>query len=153
MSKVVHRKIIAAPLQKVWDVGTDHLGVGDWLVPGAKVTLDPPGSNHPNGVGATRLIVMMGYKTIERVVDYEPPGESGRMTYTVLRGFPIKNHLGEMLFREAEAGTDEAGGRTEITWTVTFEPKIPGTGWFCEIVVNNVIGKGLDRLSKLPQFT
>lgn len=140
MRELVLRQFIAAPVEAVWSVATDHCGLGRWLVPGAKVHLDPEGSPTPNGAGAVRVIETMGYKTIERVIDFEP---HRRMTYTVQRGFPVHDHLGEMLL-------DEADGGTEVVWTVRFRPKLPGTGPLLALVVRQVIGGGLKRLARLP---
>ena len=140
MSYVVHKeRLYDAPLDAVWAIISDHCGMHRWLVPGMKVRLEPEGVPAPNGVGAVRIIERAGFKAIEKVVTFEPPH---RMSYTVLAGFPIQNHLGEIVLQSQ-------GEQTQISWTVTFEPKYPGTGWFLKAIVNNVIGKGLKRLGPL----
>jgi len=126
-----------APIREVWDVVTDHRGMNRWLVPGMKITLDPPGADDPNGVGAERVIHRLGFKGRERVLSFEPPHT---MTYTVVSGIPIKNHLGTLEL--AERGAD-----TLVVWTVCFEPIIPGSAKLIEVGLGMVLGGGLRRLA------
>ena len=140
MSYVVYKqRLYDASVDAVWAIISDHCGMHRWLVPGMKVRLEPEGVPAPNGVGAVRVIERVGFKAIEKVVLFEPPH---RMNYTVLKGFPIKSHLGEVVLQAQ-------GEQTQVSWTVTFDPKYPGTGWFLKAIVNNVIGNGLKRLASL----
>ena len=140
MSYLVRKECVYdAPADAVWAIISDHCRMHRWLVPGMKVRLEPEGVPAPNGVGAIRIIELAGYQGKEKVVAFEPPH---RMSYTVLSGFPIKNHLGEIVLQSQ-------GEQTHVAWTVTFDAKYPGTGWFLKGIVHRVIGQGLKRLAPL----
>jgi len=140
MSYVVYKECVYdAPVDAVWAIISDHCGMNRWLVPGMKVHLEPEGIPAPNGVGAIRVIERFGYRGQEKVLSFEPPH---RMSYTVLSGFPIQNHLGEIVL-------ESRGEQTHLAWTVSFDTKYPGTGWFLKGIVHQVLGRGLQRLASL----
>lgn len=134
-----HTCVFDAPIEAVWEVISDHCGMHRWLVPGMRVRLDPPGEVTPNGVGAVRVIERGGYAGREEVVRFEPPH---RLSYRVLTGFPIDNHLGEIVL-------DGQGPKTQLCWTVTFDARYPGTGWLLKGIVDRVLGQGLARIHGL----
>ncbi len=104
-----------APIEKVWDVYTDHARWSEWSgMPGSRLVRE--GTPDRNGVGAVRAFAG---GTREEVLSFEPPK---RMTYTVFAGImPIGNHLGEV-------DLEPDGGGTRITWRCRFESRIPGLG-------------------------
>jgi uncharacterized protein YndB with AHSA1/START domain len=116
MPTIEVERILDAPPQTVFDRYTDHAGWSAWAGVG-NVSLAKPGSPQPNGVGAVRRFdKAMGLK--EEVLEFEPPR---RMTYKVVQGgFPLKDHLGEVLFEPHPRGT-------RLVWRVSFGSKIPFT--------------------------
>jgi len=125
-----------APIECVWAVLSEHRRMPEWLTPGIKVYVKPEGVPAPNGVGAVRVMRRGGYRGEEKVVVFEPPH---RLSYTVIRGFPVAEHLGEMVLESVEGGT-------KLVWTVTFRPRYFGTGWVLNAIVKRVLSSGLSRL-------
>ena len=69
-----------------------------------------------NGKGSVRRIYLLpGVSFEESVVKFEP---NQLMEYTVTKGSPIKNHRGRMEFAEE-------AGKTRVTYSIDFEPKLP----------------------------
>jgi len=54
MHEIVMRQRFAAPPARVFELVTDHVGLGRWL--GADIHLEHPGEPPPNGLGAIRVI-------------------------------------------------------------------------------------------------
>lgn len=139
MHTIKEEKVLNASQTAVWEAISDHCGMHRWLVPGMKVRLDPEGHPSPNGEGAVRVIERFGYSGRERVVEFQPPR---RMTYTLESGFPIDDHLGEIVLEPCDEGT-------RLTWRVRFAPRYWGTGWLISGVVRHVLRGGLRRLPRL----
>ena len=122
----------------MWATYTDHASWTRWAGIG-RVTLEPPGSPDPNGVGCVRVIRSAGVAAYEEVVEFEAPR---RMAYRLVRGgLPIHNHLGEVRFEEEEGGT-------RVRWRCQFDSKLPGLGGVCGLIAGTVFKRvlaGLDR--------
>jgi hypothetical protein len=115
----------------------DHESWSRWAGLGP-VRLVTEGKSERNGVGAVRQMGV-GIRVREEVVEFEPPV---RMAYRVVSGaFPIRDHLGEVEFRQE-------GDKTRITWRCRFEPLVPATGWLLEAVTKAVFQRVLRRLAK-----
>jgi hypothetical protein len=95
---------------------TDHRGIADYMWWCRRSTLDREGTPAPNGVGAIRRLVAIGSPFVEEIVEYERPT---RYAYTVLSGAPIRDHLGTIVLREVDTGT-------EVSWHLRAALKIPG---------------------------
>ena len=122
----------------VWDLYTDHVSWTRWAGLGT-VSLARTGDPPPNGVGCVRAISRGGFKVLEEVVSFDPPE---RMTYRVVGGmFPVKDHLGEVVF-------EEDGGGTLVTWSCEFNSKIPGLGGLLRVIVTKTFNDTLDALSR-----
>jgi hypothetical protein len=107
---------IAAPVDVVWAVMTDHVRYARWG--SAKtVTIERAGSPPPNGLGAIRCFHAGPIKVREEVTGWEPPS---RMTYRLNSRQLTRTYTSEMTLR------DDAGV-TVLEWSSTFEPRIPGT--------------------------
>lgn len=138
MSKIlVHERLFSAPIQRVWDVVSDHRGMNRWLIPGVSIRLDPEGEPAPNGLHAVRIIERAGFRGAEKVIAYAPPHH---LAYTVLYGVPLKRHRGDVTLQERPEGT-------QLCWKVEFDAKIPGTGFIIAAAINHVLRTGLDRLA------
>ena len=133
-----HEALFPVDIERLWEVVSDHRGMNTWFVPGMHIRLDPEGSPEANGKGAVRIFERAGYQVVEEVVDFEPPH---RFTYTVLKGFPIRDHLGELCL-------ERAGDQTRLVWTIGFEAKVPGTGWLVKGMITRLLRKGFRRLAR-----
>ncbi len=131
--EVTHR--YNAKPQDVWDVYTDHARWSEWAgTPGSRLARE--GSPERNGKGAVRAFAG-GMR--EEVVDFDPPK---RMTYTIIAGFfPVKNHLGEVVF-------EPDGDGTRVVWRCRFESKIPGLGGLLRRFVTSTFRRALAGLER-----
>lgn len=105
-----------APIEKVFDVMTDHRRLSSYVWFFRSSTLDREGVPTPNGVGAIRRLTSLGATFVEEIVEYDRPN---LWAYTVRSGVPVENHLGTIRLRETETGTD-------IDWNVRATVPIPG---------------------------
>ncbi|MBI4510343.1 MAG: SRPBCC family protein [Deltaproteobacteria bacterium] len=138
MQRVEVHHIIRAPIEATWSSYTDHQSWTRWAGLG-KVTLDRAGEPAPNGTGCVRVINTAGVRTIEEVVAFEPPR---RMTYRLIGGIPVRDHLGEVRF-------DPRGDETLVTWRCQFKSKIPGMGPILELVLTRIFHRTLGRLARM----
>ena len=69
----------------------------------------------------------------EQVLAFEPPTS---YRYHVTKGSPFICHQGEIRLRAD-------GDQTELTWTIRFRPKLPGTGRALAIVLSRLLGRVL----------
>lgn len=140
MSYVVHHeRTFAVSTNVLWDLVSDHCQMHRWFVPGMRIHLEQKGCPPPNGAGAIRVFEQAGFVVKEKVLAFEPPH---RMTYTVLRGFPIANHLGEIHLQPCDS-------KTRLSWTVSFDERYPATGWLLKHMINYLLYRGLRRLSHI----
>jgi uncharacterized protein YndB with AHSA1/START domain len=107
---------VSSPVDRVWEVLADHEGMSRWA-PGLTVALRAEGATDRNGVGAVRVIDAPGPapSIVEEIVAFEP---GRRLGYRALSGVPLKNYGGEVVLRDL-------GGRTEITYTITADERVP----------------------------
>jgi uncharacterized membrane protein len=139
------QQVIHKPMSEVYDKLADHNTMGKWLSADIKRVKDSPDKKAgPNGVGSVRTIRMFFLVEFdETVILADKPR---RIEYRITRGSPLKNHLGEIALTQM-------GDDTEITWTVSFEPVIPMTGWLITFLVSSGIKQGLAKLKKMLETT
>ena len=132
-----------APVDRVWDLYTDHANWSEWAgVP--QSWLEKEGSPDRNGTGCVRglgLRSVPGAAVFEEVLEWQP---KQRFTYRIVSGgFPLRDHWGEVLFQpEGEDGT-------LVTWRCRFDSRIPGLGPVLKrILENRVFRGGLEGLSR-----
>lgn len=132
----VSERIQATP-ERVFSIVADHEGMKRWA--GVReVVRRRPGAPDPNGEGAIRTVRAFGLVIDERITVFKP-GE--RLEYTVIEGAPLRDHAGEVVL------TPDGDG-TRVTWSVRFEPWIPGTGWLLERVLRKGLGGSLAGLKR-----
>jgi uncharacterized protein YndB with AHSA1/START domain len=132
------QQVIEAPVERVWERYTDHVGWTQWAKLGS-VRLEREGVPAPNGVGCVREIGTAGFKVYEEVLSFDPPR---RMTYRLVRGaVPIKDHLGEVIFEPHARGT-------LVTWRCRFNSVIPGLGAPLRLFVARLFRTALRALSR-----
>jgi catechol 2,3-dioxygenase-like lactoylglutathione lyase family enzyme/uncharacterized protein YndB with AHSA1/START domain len=120
---------VSAPVERAWDVLMDHEGMSAWsgFDP---VTLERPGEIERNGRGAERRLSGPLGAFVEQVTCAERPR---LLRYRVIAGSPFACHQGEIKLEPDD-------GRTRITWSVRFRPRIPGTGALLQALFGRVLG-------------
>lgn len=139
MTRIVARARMAAPPEDVWPLVTHHEGMVGWSAL-RSVTLRQEGAPDRDGLGAIRVMrAAPGVPPIEEQVVAWNPTDS--YEYTLLRGAPIRNHLGRVELARVPGGT-------EVTWTVTFDPTVPGTGRVIGAALRRALQSMLDALAR-----
>jgi uncharacterized protein YndB with AHSA1/START domain len=120
MASFTMRRTIAAPVEVVFDVLSDHRRYSH-LTPIRSSTLEREGEPAPNGVGAIRVLKLAGPSIREEVTEFEAPT---RFAYRMLSGMPVKSHVGTV-------DLSPSGSSTELVWRVDTTPSlpIPGPAW------------------------
>ena len=128
--RIAQRVRIAAPLDKVWAQVSDHEGMAKWSGFGL-VQRIRNGDRDLNGLGSERLMRGPTGQVVEQVIDWNPPHS---LRYRVIEGTPVTCHQGQIQLRDL-------GDATELTWSIRFRPKLPGTGALLRRVLGRVLGK------------
>lgn len=117
--RTIHvQRTIKAPIEKVFDMISDHANYKDF--PGVKDSeLVKKGKPHKNGVGAVREIDTGSVWFQEAITAYERPT---RMDYQIVKSRPPIEHKGGSVRLEATADG------TAVSWTTTLRIKIPLVG-------------------------
>ncbi len=113
MASFTLQKDVAAPVELVFDVLTDHRGY-DKITPLRSSTLEREG-DPPDGVGAVRVLKLAGPPIREEVTEFERPS---RFAYKMLSGAPVRNHTGTVDLAPTGTGTN-------LVWRVDSTPSIP----------------------------
>lgn len=81
-------------------------------------------------IGSVCRFVTGPIKSVERLVELTP-GQG--LAYELVSGLPMRDYRGVVRLTPTAAGTT-------IDWSSSFEPTIPGTGWFFRTMMNKVLG-------------
>ena len=118
----------SAPVDEVWPlIGEAHRWKEWSFLDRSDLARD--GTPVPDGVGALRRFTRHGIGSTEEVVAYDPPHHLG---YAILTGFPVRHYRADVM-------CEPDGTGTAITWSATFDEKIPGTGRLMVVVVRRLI--------------
>lgn len=114
MASFTLRRSIAAPIEVVFDVLTDHRGTAKISVFRSS-TLEREGEPPPNGVGAIRVLRLAGPPVREQVTAFDRPT---LFAYKLLSGMPAKSHT-------ATVELMPQGTHTALSYQVDSAPKLP----------------------------
>ncbi len=114
MAQFTLTRRIDAPPEVVFDTITDHRAYSSFT-PLRRSELEREGEPAPNGVGAVRVLGLLGPPMRERIVTYERPG---RFAYELFAGLPIRDHRGTVTCAPS-------GNGTLVTYHLTWEPASP----------------------------
>ena len=120
-----------APVADVWSLLGEARRWKEWSFLD-RSDLERSGSPDPDGVGAIRRFTRFGVGSREEVVVFEPPHHLG---YVILSGFPVRNYRSDIVLSPDET----AGTGTHLSWSGTFDVKVPGTGRVLEFVLQRMI--------------
>ena len=108
-------------------------------------TLEREGSTEREGLGAIRIFTTGRTRSCEEIVELVP---DRRLSYELRSGLPLRGYRADI---DVEPDSDG----TTIRWRSSFDAKVPGTGWFYRLVLQNFIGRtarGLaDYAARLPR--
>jgi hypothetical protein len=130
MASFALHQMVAAPIEIVFDVLTDHRGYAN-LTPLRASTLEREGQTEPNGVGAIRVLSLAGPPIREEVTEFERPT---LFSYKMLSGAPVRSHGGTVELTPQ-------GDRTELLWRVESTPKLPVPDVVWVAIIRQVIGQ------------
>lgn len=128
---------VAAPSDIVFDVLTDHRRYADFT-PVRASTLEREGQADANGVGAIRVLKILGPPIREEVTVFERPT---LFSYRMLSGAPVREHSGEVQL-------SPEGDRTRVRYTVVTTPSIPVPDGAWAAVNKPIIGQLLKGVVK-----
>ena len=75
----------------------------------------------------------------EQVLAYAPPHRYG---YRLSCKLFFRTYAGQILLSEYQRTT------TEVSWTIDFEPKVPGSGWLASALLDRILDRALLRLKR-----
>ncbi|MBF6456961.1 SRPBCC family protein [Nocardia cyriacigeorgica] len=105
--------VIAAPRETVYRLFADRESISPYLP--VQLKLVKPGTTEREGVGAQHH-VGLGPVGVTEEITALVPGE--RMEYKIVKGAPVKRHVGIVTFADAPGGT-------RVTYTMESEPSLP----------------------------
>lgn len=108
---------VAAPPEVVWEVVADLRGMSDFTK-FRKVEIEREGDPPPNGVGAIRVLHLVGPPVREEITAFDPPR---RFAYRMLSGPPVRDHVGTVELSPSGSGT-------RMSYVVETTPTIPLVG-------------------------
>ncbi|WP_029900369.1 SRPBCC family protein [Nocardia brasiliensis] len=128
--------VIAAPREVVYRLFADRESVSPYLPINIKLT--KPGLTEREGVGAQHLLGVGPLGVTEEITKLVP-GE--RMEYKIVKGAPVKRHVGVITFADAEKGT-------LVSYTMESEPSLPVPAKVLEFGLKNLIGQFIKAAQK-----
>ena len=121
--------LIAAPVEVVWSVMTDHVRWARWGT-SRRVTIERTGVPSPNGLGAIRCFHNGPMKVREEVIEWDAPMHLAyRLNTTTL----TRSYRSDMVLADA------AGGGTTLDWSSTFVPRLSGSSRMVRFVFERAV--------------
>ncbi|MEV6432349.1 SRPBCC family protein [Nocardia sp. NPDC051463] len=121
--------VIEAPREVVYRLFAERESISPYLP--VQVKLTKPGLTEREGVGAQHLIGVGPLGVTEEITKLVP-GE--RMEYKIVKGAPVKRHVGVVTFTDADNGT-------LVSYTMESEPSLPVPSKILELGLRNLISQ------------
>lgn len=128
MATLDFSRTVNAPVETVWEVVADLRGMTDYTR-FRKIELEREGDPPPNGVGAIRVLHLVGPPVREEIIAFEPPR---RFAYRLLSGAPVKDHVGTVEL-------EPAGKGTRMSYVLQTTPKVPLVGFGVVALMRNIV--------------
>jgi polyketide cyclase/dehydrase/lipid transport protein len=100
--------------------------------------LEREGDGEPEGVGAVRVFVSGRIRGRDEITGF---AQDRQFRYNHLDGLPVRDYRGVVDLVPRDTGT-------EITWTVSYGPRYPGTGWLLQRGLGRFITSCVEGLAK-----
>lgn len=141
MRTILVRRVLRAPIARVFDVIADHAGYVAF--PGVRrASLLQRGTTDPNGVGAVREIDTGAAWFREEVTAFERPT---RMEYVITASRPPLRHRGGVITLR------EVIGGTEVEWTSTFAVDLPVVGPLATALAARAMSRAFDAMLRATE--
>ncbi|MGN2640104.1 SRPBCC family protein [Nocardia takedensis] len=121
--------LIPAPREAVYNFFVDRSGINPYVP--VDFILKRPGTPEPTGVGAQYLIGKGGVGLLEETTVLVP---NERMEYKIVKGAPVKRHVGIITLTDAPNGT-------LVSYTMESEPKLPVPAKATELLLKQLINQ------------
>ncbi|MFG1797543.1 SRPBCC family protein [Nocardia altamirensis] len=128
--------VIAAPREVVYRLFADRESINPYLP--IQVKLTKPGLTEREGVGAQHLLGVGPVGVTEEITKLVP-GE--RMEYKIVKGAPVKRHVGVVTFSDADNGT-------LVSYTMESDPSLPVPAKVLEFGLKNLITQFIKAAQK-----
>ncbi|PXX52236.1 uncharacterized protein YndB with AHSA1/START domain [Nocardia tenerifensis] len=128
--------VIAAPREVVYRLFADRESINPYLPITVKLT--KPGLTEREGVGAQHLLGVGPVGVTEEITKLVP-GE--RMEYKIVKGAPVKRHVGVVTFTDAPNGT-------QVSYTMESDPSLPVPAKVLEFGLKNLITQFIKAAQK-----
>ena len=92
-----------------------------------------------NGVGSVRRLKMGFFRSIDEVITVFDAPEL--IEYRVLKGVPVKNHVGRMKF------VDIGNGRSRVDFLIQFDSAFPGLGSVLRMGLQKTIATSMTNIA------
>lgn len=139
MYRIEIDETVDVPRRKVFALFADHHRFGKLLGAPVKRIKDSHQAD-PNGIGSVRRIGIGPVGLEETVTNFEP---DSLIEYTITSMSPIRNHLGRIRFE------DTPEGKTRVSYTISFEDRLPFTGKVVSAALEQGIRRGIKRVPQL----
>ena len=100
--------------------------------------LEREGDGEPEGVGAVRVFVNGRIRGRDEITGF---AQDRQFRYNHLDGLPVRDYRGVVDLVPRDSGTD-------ITWTISYGPKYPGTGWVLERMFGRFLQQNVEGLAR-----
>ena len=138
LSFSVEARSLATP-EQVFAVLADVPRWQEWAGPVVPASsYERQGTDAPGGVGAIRRLGSGPLSSREEIVEYDPPR---RLAYVLLNGQKRHGYRAEVEL------TPLPGGGTNIVWSGSFRPPLPGTGPLMLLGFRRLVGGFAHRLA------
>ncbi len=127
--QIMIQRFVKAPIEKVWQIVSDHQGMTNWMPMIRHVDLKQPNQQGEWGAGCERHCQFGPDLLQEKIVHWDPPYG---YAYMIADMHIVKSHLGHFELLEKLDGT-------EVKWTQYFVPQ------------GNFVKKWMARNVMLPQ--
>ncbi len=119
MESAVMKVYIHSPIERVWELISNHEGYPEVFEGVTSCKLLKEGKDDRNGVGATREVLIGRVRFVENIVVFDPPR---RLEYRVIEcSVPLDHELGRI-------DLIPRGEGTELHWVTTFHVAVPLIG-------------------------
>ncbi|MEM7108950.1 MAG: SRPBCC family protein [Bacteroidota bacterium] len=138
--QIVKKRIIKAPIERVWEIVADHKGMTQWMPMIKHVDLVKADDDGKWGQGCERHCQFGGDLLKEKIVHWDPPYG---YAYMIEDMHLVKDHL-------AYIKLSKTGGSTEVVWEQYYTPNgIAPQRWIARnIMLPTVMAKALKNLTK-----
>lgn len=133
------RELPVSP-EVLWPWVSDAAHISQWA--SVEITpLTPGAGGRSDQAGATRQVRMGSMVMEERLLEVV---EAERLVYSVYQGGMLRWHQGTV-------GLEPLASGTQLSWTVSYRPAIPGTGWLIRRTLTRQFEADLEALTVLVE--